>query len=73
MLLFASTTSFLNDFVDDVDDENKQEEDEEVVLITRLLDVVGDEVCRPEASAGAFNIFFSYTRETKQGKKSFIT
>ena len=64
MLLFASTSSFLNDFVDDdVDDddedEKKQDKEEyEVVLAARLLEVVEDEVRCPEAPARAFNISF---------------
>ena len=55
------------DDVKDDEDEKKQEEKEEVVLVTRLLDVVEDAACCPEAP-GAFNIFL-FLNESERSEK----
>ena len=68
LLLFASTSSFPN-----VDDDKKKQEEEEVVLLTRLLDVVEDEVRCPEPPAGTFNISFFLKRARKKRMEEFIT
>jgi len=61
-LLFASTSSFPN-----AADKKKQEE--EVVLVTRLLDVVEDEVYCLEPPAGTFNISFFLKRARTKRKE----
>jgi len=64
LLLLFATSSFPN-----ADDDNKKQE-EEVVLITRLLDVVEDEVCCPEAPAGAFNISFFFLNACERKERN---
>ena len=49
----------------------KKQEDVEVVLAARLLEVVGDEVCCPEAAEGTFNFFFLARSKENNGKRVY--